>query len=112
MELSVEEMPDGVTKATLSGRMDIDGAASIDLRFGALAAAAHGLVVDMAGVSFLASMGIRTLMLSARNMRARGRRIALVNPQPNVEKVLRASGVDEVMPIFDNLESAATTLKG
>lgn len=112
MELIVEELPSGITRAVLIGRMDIEGAAAVDLRFNALAAARVGLAVDLAQVSFLASMGIRTLMLCARNMSARGRRLALVGPQPNVEKVLRASGVDEVMPIFADLDSATEALKG
>jgi anti-anti-sigma regulatory factor len=36
----------------------------------------------------------------------------LVCPQPNVEKALRATGVDEVMEIFTSLDSAAEALKG
>ena len=37
MELVVEELPGKVTKVQLSGRMDIEGAASIDLKMSALA---------------------------------------------------------------------------
>ena len=112
MELTVETLPNGVTKAKLVGRLDIDGAAQIDVRFSALSGAAFGVAVDLSEVTFIASMGIRTLMLSARGLAANGRRLALVNPQPNVEKALRASGVDEVMEIFTDLDSAAEALKG
>ena len=110
MELIVDEMPNGVTRAVLVGRMDIEGAAKVDLRFSALAGSPYGLVVDLADVSFLASMGIRTLMLCARSLGARGKRLALAAPQANVEKVLRASGVDEVMTIFQDTASAAASL--
>jgi anti-anti-sigma factor len=111
MELIVDEISDGVTRAVLVGRMDLDGAASIDERFSALAAAAAALVVDLSEVTFMASMGIRTLMLCARDMAARGRRMALVNPQANVEKALRWTGADEVMAISRNLNAAAQALK-
>jgi anti-sigma B factor antagonist len=112
MEMRVGALPNGVTCATLTGRLDIDGAASIDLRFSALSGSPFGLAVDLSGVTFIASMGIRTLMLCARTMAAGGRRVALVCPQPNVEKALRATGVDEVMEIFTSLDSAAEALKG
>lgn len=111
MELNVETLPNGVTKAVLIGRMDIAGAAQIDLRFNALSGVPHGLAVDMSEVTFIASMGIRTLMLCARTMAAGGRRLALLSPQPNVEKALRATGVDEVMEIFSSLDEAAEALK-
>ena len=97
-------------KVILAGRMDIDGAASVDARFADLAAAAQGLIIDLSGVSFLASMGLRTLMLSARSLAARGHSVALAAPHANVVKVLRASGVDEVMPIFDTVDAAAAAL--
>lgn len=112
MEMTVETLPNGVTKAALAGRLDIEGAARIDIRFNALANSPYGLAVDLSAVTFIASMGIRTLMLCARNLAAGGRRLALVSPQPNVEKALRASGVDEVMEIFTSLDSAAAALKG
>jgi anti-sigma B factor antagonist len=111
MELIVETLPNGVTRAALIGRMDIDGAAKIDLRFNALSSVPYGLAADLSEVTFIASMGIRTLMLCARTMAAGGRRLALVNPQPNVEKALRATGVDEVMEIFLTLDSAAEALR-
>ena len=112
MEMIVETLPNGVTKASLVGRLDIDGAAKIDVPFNALARSPYGLAVDLSGVTFIASMGIRTLMLCARTMAADGRRLALVSPQPNVEKALRATGVDEVMEIFTSLDTAAEALKG
>ena len=112
MELIVETLPNGVTKAVLIGRLDIDGAARIDVRFSALANSPFGVAVDLSEVTFIASMGIRTLMLCARTLAAGGRRLALVSPQPNVEKALRATGVDEVMEIFTSLDSAAEALKG
>ena len=112
MELIVETLPNGVIKAALIGRLDIDGAAQIDVRFSALSNAAYGVAVDLSEVTFIASMGIRTLMLAARGLAANGRKLALVNPQANVEKALRATGVDEVMEIFASLDSAAEALRG
>ena len=93
MDLSVEELPDGVTKAVLSGRMDIEGAQTVDVRFNVLAGAKRKLVVDMKDVDFIASMGLRELMVCARTITSRGGKMALANAQPKVLKVLSSSGI-------------------
>jgi anti-sigma B factor antagonist len=110
MELVVEDMPSGITRAVLVGRMDIDGAMSVDLKLNVLAGAKKALIVDLGGVSFMASMGLRTLMLCAKAMSAKGRRMGVAGPQPNVEKVLRSSGADEVMDIYPTFEAASAAV--
>jgi anti-anti-sigma factor len=112
MQLLVDELPNGVTKAALVGRMDIDGAGAVDMRFNVLAGSASKLVVDLAGVSFLASMGLRTLMVCARSMASKGRKMAISGPQPNVEKVLRSSGMDEIVSIYPSFDVASSALAG
>ena len=112
MQLLVDELPNGVTKAALSGRMDIDGAGAVDMRFNVLAGSASKLVVDPAGVSFLASMGLRTLMVCARSMASKGRKMVISGPQPNVEKVLRSSGMDEIVSIYPSFDVASSALAG
>jgi anti-sigma B factor antagonist len=110
MELVVEDMPSGITKATLVGRMDIDGAMGVDLKLNVLAGSKKALVVDLSGVSFMASMGLRTLMLCGKAMSAKGRKMGISNPQPNVEKVLRSSGVDEIIGIYPTFEAAIASV--
>jgi len=112
MQLVVEELANGVTKAVLSGRMDIEGAQAVDMRFNVIAGAKKAVVVDMSGVSFIASMGLRTLMVAARAISNRGGRMAIAAAQPNVLKVLTSSGADEVIVIADSLESAIVAVGG
>ncbi len=106
MQLTVEDLPNGVTKAVLNGRMDIDGANAVDMKFSTLAASKKKLVVDLSGVSFLASMGLRTLMVTARTISTKGGKMALSNPQPNVAKVLSTTGANEIMPVAPSLDAA------
>ena len=58
MKMAVEPVAPGVVKVILDGRLDIAGAGVIDLQFSAIAGSHRGVVVDLAGVSFLASIGI------------------------------------------------------
>ena len=66
MEMTVIDAADGVTHVALDGRFDIAGAQAIDARFTALAENSKALVVDLEKVSFIASLGVRTLMVSAK----------------------------------------------
>jgi len=110
MEMATEDLPSGVTRVRLNGRLDIDGAHVIDLRMNALAAARKALLIDMADVSYVASLGLRTLITCARASAQRGHRIAIACPQPAVLKVLNISGTHDVIPIHDSIEAAEQSL--
>src|SRR6478736_2432 len=112
MELRSEEMPNGVKLVTLAGRFDIAGTQEIDQRFTALTATSKALIaVDVSAVSFLASIGIRTLVSSARALANRGGAMALIGPQPLVEQTLLAAGIDSIIPIYPNLDEAGRGLQ-
>ncbi len=101
MKLDVVDLENDITKITLSGRLDIKGALEIDSEFTAVAEAKKNVVVDLSDVTFLASLGIRTLIVGAKATANNGGKLVLMNPQPNVEAVLRSSNVDTVMPIIN-----------
>jgi anti-anti-sigma factor len=111
MNLDTAELENGITKVVLSGRMDIEGASKVDLKFSVIAGAKRKVAVDLTDVSFMASLGIRTLMLSAKAIANKGGKMVLVNPQPNVEKVLKTTGVDTVIPIVGTMGEAEQLLK-
>jgi anti-anti-sigma factor len=106
INLVIEDLADGVTKAALQGRLDIDGAQMVDMRFNVLAGAKKKLVIDLGDVDFLASMGLRTLLTCARTVKSKGGMVAIANPQPGVAKVLSTSGVDEIMTVSPTLAGA------
>ena len=64
MNLATEEVTPGVTKINLTGRLDIAGTQAIDLDFNALVDSQRAIIVDLAEVAFIASMGLRTLSLA------------------------------------------------
>jgi anti-anti-sigma factor len=111
MTISTEPMDGGITRVILDGRLDIQGAAAIDLRMNVLAGAEKFLLVDLRNVSFIGSMGIRSLVLPAQAMRRRGGKMALLAPSPIVEEVLKTSNIHEIIPIVPDVESAAAVLR-
>jgi anti-anti-sigma factor len=111
MDMQVIQADDAITHVVLDGRFDIQGAQEVDSRFDELAKSSKALVVDLAKVSFLASLGVRTLMLSAKALIRRGAEMAVCGANENVEKVLRTTGVNEVAGIYPDYDSAARTLR-
>ncbi len=113
MDLAIEETPNGVVVAVLKGRMDIDGALSVDMRFNTLSGVPNRrLVIDLSDVSFIASMGLRTLMTCAKSISAKGGRTALASPQPNVLRVLETSGVVDAFVVSPSRDAAIAALLG
>jgi anti-sigma B factor antagonist len=112
MELTTEQLADGVQKIALSGRMDSAGTEQIDLRFTGLTVTRPALiVVDLSQVSFLASIGMRTLLTCAKALALRGGHMALAAPQTLVEEVLRLAGIDALIPVYADIGSACEGLK-
>ena len=110
MTISTEPMTGDILRVNLEGRLDIEGAAAIDLRMNVLAGSAKFLLLDMRNVSFIGSMGIRTLVLPAQAVRKRGGKMVLLAPPPLVDDVLKASMVHELIPIVPDIESALSLL--
>lgn len=112
MELRTHDTPEGVKVINLVGRMDIAGTQEIDLRFTSLAATQKALIaVDLSEVSFLASIGMRTLVSSARALMNRGGAMALVNPKALVQQALVAAGIDSLIPIYPDVDQASRGLQ-
>jgi anti-anti-sigma factor len=61
-------------------------------------------------VSFLASIGLRTLVMGAKAIANKGGRMVLVGPQEGVEKVLKSSSIDTIIPIYADQASALAAL--
>src|SRR5258705_11497209 len=58
-------------RVALTGRLDIAGAEVVALPLATLAGAKQGLIIDMSGVSFIASIGIRHLVSAAKTLSRR-----------------------------------------
>jgi anti-sigma B factor antagonist len=106
MEMTFETIAEGVIKVNLVGRLDIQAAQQIDLQFSVVAGSQRKVIVDLERVPFLASMGIRTLLLGAKSVQRKGGRMVLLRPPPDVEKVLTTSAIDTLIPILHELDAA------
>lgn len=111
MEIATEELPGGITRVILVGRLDIAGAAAVDQRMNEIAAAHRVVLVDLQQVSFIGSMGLSALVAPARTIKSRGGRLVLVGPNQMVGEVLKSTLVDTFIPVFSNLEAAIAAMQ-
>lgn len=111
MELDYSETDNAIRLIKLSGKLDILGTGEIETRFaGYCAGEKVRVVVDLSEVDFLASIGIRLLILTAKSIDSRGGKMALLNPTPDIKDVLEITGIPAIIPIYDSFESAETAL--
>jgi anti-sigma B factor antagonist len=112
MELSYVDLEDGIRKIDLNGRMDLEGANAIDLKFTTLTATQkHFVIVDLSGVEFMATLGIATLVRNAKAARLRSGNLVLLNPRPNVASVLATTRIDKIVNVCWNLDEALAQVR-
>ena len=110
MQITILDDAGTTAKVVLAGKLDISGAEKIALPLATLAGGKRGIVLDMAGVTFLASIGIRHLVMASKALGRRGGRLVLLNPNPLVTDVLTTSGVVDLMAIARNDAEATAAL--
>jgi anti-sigma B factor antagonist len=106
MPIVIEELDGSVTKVVLSGRIDIAGAHEIDMPMNLVAGSRRAMVIDLSAVEFVASMGLRSIVVSAKSILSKRGKVVLLSPRPVVEEVIVVSGIDELIPIHRD-EAAA-----
>ncbi|MBY6348918.1 STAS domain-containing protein [Rhodococcoides corynebacterioides] len=85
---------DGVCVVVVDGEVDMMSARRLgDVAFEAASSADGGLVVDLAGVTFLSSSGITVLLRTLGHLPS-GAAAAFVAPQPAARRPITLSGLD------------------
>lgn len=86
--------------AQVTGEIDHHAARMLMTELGRRVDAAmpRELTLDLGGVSFMDSSGIAVVLRSWKRMRQLGGSMALQNVPPQAAKVLKAAGVDKLLP--------------
>jgi len=110
MDMTVEELEGGATKVILRGRFDTTGAITAEMPINALAGERSALVIDLSGLEFLSSYGLRVLLVAAKIMRGKGGKLVLFCPDNHVFRVLRMARADDLIPIYSTAHAAASAV--
>jgi len=107
MSISHEDSGD-LRRIVISGRLDVEGTDSVATQLVELAQAPKkAIVVDLSSLKFLASIGIRALIESAKAVKARGGKMVLVaKAGSTVMMSIKATGTDQLVPVFGSSSDA------
>jgi anti-sigma B factor antagonist len=95
----VSEREGDIHSIALTGELDLANAARLDRELRRVEAGdAEVILVDLWGISFIDSTGMKVLVTAAARCRARSR-LVLQCPPPGVLRVLRLAGVADVLPL-------------
>jgi anti-anti-sigma factor len=106
MDLSVQELDNGITIVALRGRLDTVWAGEMEASFNTIAGAKRSVVLDLSGVSFLGSLGMRMFVQGGTTVLRRGGKFAILSPDPNITKVLKVASIDSLIPILHERTAA------
>ena len=95
------------TVVQLQGKVDATSAPSVEQALvGVIDQGEKRLVLDCAGLDFISSAGLRSLLLAVKKMKAAGGGISLAALQPNVKEVFDISGFSALFTIHGSRADA------
>ena len=111
IQLNEVRMDDRITHLAVVGKLDIAGLHAVDVKFhGYTAARRKPTLVDISGLEFITSLGMGMFVSCARSLQRYGAKMVLLNPQPQVEEVLKAVGIDQGIPMVHDVEEGLRIL--
>jgi anti-sigma B factor antagonist len=104
----VQEQVNGVDVLRLEGRLDASSSKEIKDRISDLAKNKRvNLVVDMAGINFIDSSGLGSLVASLRSVNKLGGDIRIASLQDQVRAIFELTRLHRIFEIFDDSLTAA-----
>jgi anti-anti-sigma factor len=101
----VSQQMGGAVMVSLSGRLDVESAASAQRMFTDVLTGGGSrpsmLMINTAEVSFISSTGIRSLLLAAKQAKSDGVRLALAGLTPSIREILSLTGMLDMFGAAD-----------
>ena len=114
MELKQDRIAD-VVVLTTSGRVDHSNAddfrAQLWPHLAACAASGDRLVLDLSGLEYISSAGLRVLMLASRDVKARDGTLMVCGLQPVVKEIFEISRFNIVLNVLPDRSAALAELR-
>ena len=98
----------GIPVLVLSGRLNQATADALhSAAMEAVEQAEKGLIIDMGGVDFIASVGIRALIRPSQSLAMKGGKLAIANLTPKMSEFFGTTGLDQMFSVFETVADAA-----
>ncbi len=93
------------------GRLDTLNSTVFNEKIQLLAEQEDYLIIDFKNCNYLASSGIRVLMVTAKKLNARGGSLMLASLPPEVFQVIEMTGLQKVFPVFKDPAAAIEEIR-
>jgi anti-anti-sigma factor len=106
MELNTDKR-ESVTIVRVQGRLDTISAQEFERKMtGLMDQGESTFIVDMKGLDYISSAGLRSILLVAKQLKPRKGNMAFCSMKPMVAKVFSVSNFSSLFAIHDSLEIA------
>jgi anti-sigma B factor antagonist len=95
----IKKSEDNTLTLQLSGRLDTDTASQLDDEIAAIPDMITNLVIDMDDLEYVASSGLRVLLMATKTMRTRGGDCTMVNVPELIMEVFEMTGLTDVFSV-------------
>ncbi|OPY47005.1 MAG: STAS domain protein [Methanosaeta sp. PtaU1.Bin028] len=97
---------------SIEGRMDTANSKDVESRLDqVIGDKREKMLIDLAGVDYISSVGLRVLLASLKRHRERRGKMALISLQPFVQDVFRITGLEKIFPIYSSEAEAMACFK-
>jgi anti-sigma B factor antagonist len=113
MKIHGYDFNDDLYKISLAGRLDFSSVTETieSESFSRMCSTPKkGIILDLSEVIFIASVGIRMLLIGCKLINNLGGKVAMVVPRQEIKNVLKVSGFDRVIEVFDDVNSAVESI--
>jgi anti-sigma B factor antagonist len=96
---------------TVSGRVDSNTAPEFDEALkNVIEGGQHNLVLELSGVEFMSSAGLRAMVSALKACKSGGGNLAVATPSKRVVEVMDLAGLTLLFTVFDDLTAAVASL--
>ena len=97
---------------SIAGRMDALSAPDVEAKLNQwLEQNKARLIMDLEGLDYISSAGLRILLSAAKKLKARGGVLLLARLQTGVKQVFEISGFAAIIPIYETVGTALEAAK-
>lgn len=103
MQLNIEsEEKEDLVVLKAKGEVDVYTAPALKEAVLAALAKANSIAFDLSETSYIDSTGLSVLIGALKRTKSQDGRVVILNPHPNVRKILEITGLDRALPIEDH----------
>jgi anti-anti-sigma factor len=112
IKLDVTELDGGASLVAVAGRLDSATVPTIEDALLAPIRRGHGVVFDLAGLSYISAAGVRLIVAAVRRAEAAQTRVAFACVPADVAETLSVSGFAMFLSVLDSRDEAVAHVRG